>query len=131
MSAYVFTVASTKSFEVTVAATTEALKQEGFGVLTTIDVAATLKAKLGIEERPYLILGACNPHYAHQAQQAEPDIGALLTCTVVVREEVDGKVSVVFMDPAAVLGMVNRPEVDKLGAEVRDKLKRVAEALRA
>ncbi|MDE1953369.1 MAG: DUF302 domain-containing protein [Betaproteobacteria bacterium] len=131
MSAYVFTVTSPKGFEATVQAATEALKQEDFGVLTTIDVAATLKAKLGIESRPYLIIGACNPHYAHQALQAEPDIGALLPCNVVVREEVDGKVNVVFMDPAAVLGMVKRPEVDKLGAEVRDKLKRVAEALRA
>ena len=131
MSDYVFTVTSPKGFEATVQAATEALQQEGFGVLTTIDVAATLKAKLGIEERPYLILGACNPHYAHQALQAEPDIGALLPCNVVVREEADGGVSVVFMDPAAVLGMVKRPEVDKLGGEVRDKLKRVAEALRA
>ncbi|SCC94311.1 conserved hypothetical protein [Thiomonas sp. X19] len=131
MSDYVFTVTSPKGFEATVRAVTEALQQEGFGVLTTIDVAATLKAKLGIEERPYLILGACNPSYAHQALQAEPDIGALLPCNVVVREEADGRVSVVFMDPAAVLGMVKRPEVDKLGGEVRDKLKRVAEALRA
>ena len=131
MSDYVFTVTSPKGFEATVQAATEALKQEGFGVLTTIDVAATLKAKLGIEERPYLILGACNPHYAHQALKAEPDIGALLPCNVVVREEADGRISVVFMDPAAVLGMVKRAEVDKLGSEVRDKLKRVAEALRA
>ena len=131
MSDYVFTVISPKGFEAAVQAATEALKQEGFGVLTTIDVTATLKAKLGIEERPYLILGACNPSYAHQALQAEPDIGALLPCNVVVREEADGRVSVVFMDPAAVLGMVKRPEVDKLGGEVRDKLKRVAEALRA
>ncbi len=131
MSDYVFTVTSPKGFEATVQAATEALKQEGFGVLTTIDVAATLKAKLGIEERPYLILGACNPHYAHQALKAEPDIGALLPCNVVVREEADGRISVVFMDPAAVLGMVKRAEVDKLGGEVRDKLKRVAEALRA
>ena len=131
MSDYVFTVISPKGFEAAVQAATEALKQEGFGVLTTIDVASTLKAKLGIEERPYLILGACNPHYAHQALQAEPDIGALLPCNVVVREEADGRIGVVFMDPAAVLGMVKRPEVDKLGGEVRDKLKRVAEALRA
>ncbi len=130
MSDYVFTVTSPKGFEATVQAATEALKQEGFGVLTTIDVAATLKAKLGIVERPYLILGACNPHYAHQALKAEPDIGALLPCNVVVREEADGRISVVFMDPAAVLGMVKRPEVDKLGSDVRDKLKRVAEALR-
>ena len=131
MSSYVFTVASNKDFETTVQAATDALKEEGFGVLTTIDVAATLKAKLGLDERPYVILGACNPHYAHQALKVEPDIGALLPCNVVVREEADGRIGVVFMDPAAVLGMVKRPEVDKLGGEVRDKLKRVAEALRA
>ena len=131
MSYYVFTVASNKDFEATVQAATDALKEEGFGVLTTIDVAATLKAKLGLDERPYVILGACNPHYAHQALKVEPDIGALLPCNVVVREEPDGKVSVVFMDPAAVLGMVGRSEVDRLGGEVRAKLQRVAHSLQS
>ena len=129
MSSYVFTVTSPKDFETTVPMVTEALKQEGFGVLTTIDVAATLKSKLGIERKPYLILGACNPHFAHQALEAEPDIGALLPCNVVVRTEPDNSVSVVFMDPVAVLGMVNRPGVDKLGHEVREKLKRVADSV--
>jgi uncharacterized protein (DUF302 family) len=129
MSSYVFTVTSPKDFETTVPMVTEALKQEGFGVLTTIDVAATLKSKLGIERKPYLILGACNPHFAHQALEAEPDIGALLPCNVVVRTEPDNSVSVVFMDPVAVLGMVNHPGVDKLGHEVREKLKRVADSV--
>ncbi|MHB1666452.1 DUF302 domain-containing protein [Thiomonas sp.] len=131
MSAYVLTVTSSKDFDATVQATTDALKQEGFGVLTTIDVAATLKAKLGIDERPYVILGACNPHYAHQALQIDPDIGALLPCNVVVRKESAGTTSVVFMDPAAVLSMVARPEVDRIGGEVRAKLQRVAESLRS
>jgi uncharacterized protein (DUF302 family) len=130
MSSYVFSVRSPKGFESTVQAVTDALKKEGFGVLTTIDVQATLKAKLGVEQRPYLILGACNPHFAHQALQADPDIGALLPCNVVVREEPDATVHVVFMDPQAVLGMVARPEIENLGREVRSRLQRVAESLR-
>ncbi|CQR29383.1 conserved hypothetical protein [Thiomonas arsenitoxydans] len=130
MSSYVFSVQSPKGFESTVQAVTDALKQEGFGVLTTIDVQATLKAKLGVEQRPYLILGACNPHFAHQALQADPDIGALLPCNVLVREEPDATVHVVFMDPQAVLGMVARPEIENLGREVRSRLQRVAESLR-
>ncbi|BDB13717.1 DUF302 domain-containing protein [Acidithiobacillus ferrooxidans] len=130
MSQFVFSVPAKDDFDTTVGQVTEALKVEGFGVLTTIDVAATLKAKLGIEGRPYVILGACNPHYAHQALMAEPDIGALLPCNVVVREDGDGMVSVVFMDPAAVLGMVDKPQITTLGIEVRDKLQRVADAVR-
>ena len=131
MSQFVFTVPSTDGFDATVQRVTEALKTEGFGVLTQIDVAATLKAKLGVEGRPYLILGACNPQFAHQALEAEPDIGALLPCNVVVREESDGAVSVVFMDPAAVLGMVANPSIEGLGHEVAAKLQRVAAALSA
>ncbi|WCE94204.1 DUF302 domain-containing protein [Acidithiobacillus ferriphilus] len=131
MSQFVFSVPAKGDFDTTVAQVTEALKVEGFGVLTTIDVAATLKAKLGIEGRPYVILGACNPRYAHQALEAEPDIGALLPCNVVVRTEADGSVSVVFMDPAAVLGMVDKPQIAALGIEVRNKLQHVADAVRA
>lgn len=129
MSQYVFTAPGVGDFNMTVQRITDALKVEGFGVLTTIDVAATLKAKLGIDRKPYVILGACNPQYAHQALEAEPDIGALLPCNIVVREESDGSVSVVFMDPAAVLGMVDKPQITQLGSEIREKLKRVAETL--
>lgn len=129
MSEYVFRVSCGTDFKRAIERVTEALKAEGFGVLSTIDVAATLKTKLGVDRRPYVILGACNPHYAHQALEAEPDIGALLPCNVVVRTEDDGTQSVVFMDPSAVLGLINRAEVDTLGSEVRAKLERVAEAV--
>lgn len=131
MTQFTFSVTSPEDFDATVARVTEALKQEGFGVLTQIDVAATLKAKLGIEGRPHLILGACNPHFAHQALEAEPDIGALLPCNVVVRKDDDGRTSVVFMDPEAVLGLVNNPAIDKLGHDVGDRLRRVASAVSA
>lgn len=131
MSQFTFSVTSPEDFDATVARVTEALKHEGFGVLTQIDVAATLKAKLGIEGRPHLILGACNPNFAHQALEAEPDISALLPCNVVVRKEENGSTSVVFMDPAAVLGMVNNPTIDKLGRDVGETLRRVASAVSA
>ena len=107
----------------------EALRQEGFGVLTEIDVAATLKKRLGKDMPPYRILGACNPEFAHHALEAEPEIGTLLPCNVVVRENATGKVFVEIMDPEAVMQLVGRPEVGKIAAEVRRRLERVLAAL--
>lgn len=118
-------------FEETIDRVTEALQAEGFGVLSDIDVSATLKNKLGIDQPPYRILGACNPDFAHKAISAEPDIGVLLPCNFVVREDEDGAVHVLFMNPLAVLDLVENPKVPGLAEYVREKLDRVMAAASA
>lgn len=106
-----------------------ALKAEGFGVLTEIDVAATLKAKLGIERPPYLILGACNPTLAHAALEADPSIGALLPCNVVLREDEAGMTAVEVLDPVVALSIADKPSVLSIASEARERLSRVVDAL--
>lgn len=122
---YGFSVKVAGGFDDVVEKVVEALKTEGFGVLTEIDVKATLKKKIDVDRRPYKILGACNPVLANQAITAEPDIGLLLPCNVVVREEDDSSISVLFMDPEAVLKLVDRDEVVTLAKQVREKLQKV------
>lgn len=104
--------------------TKEALKAEGFGVLCEIDVQATLKAKLGVDRTPYVILGACNPTLAHQALEAEPDLGLLLPCNVVVYED-QGQVFVKAIEPGKMLSVVGNPDLDPVAKQVREKLERV------
>ncbi len=106
-----------------------ALTEEGFGVLTEIDVQKVMKAKLDIDRPGYKILGACNPNFANESIAAEPDIGLLLPCNVLLREEDGGKISVNFMDPIAVLGMVNNPKITEVAAIVQASLKKVAAKL--
>lgn len=127
--AYVFGKSVQMPFDQAVARVTEELGKVGFGVLTEIDVAATMKKKLDLDMPPYRILGACNPGYASRAIAAEPSIGALLPCNVVVRQDAAGAVRIEVMDPDAVLTLVDRPEITAVAAEVRALLERMVAAV--
>lgn len=117
--------------EAALEATTAALKAEGFGILTTIDVQATMKEKLGEEFDPYLILGACSPKLAHTALSADPEIGLLLPCNVVLHEQ-KGSTTVLIVDPEAMLAAAaGRPELELVASEATERLQRVAATLAA
>ena len=118
-----------ESFDAAIGKVTAELEKEGFGVLSDIDVAAKMKAKLDKDMPGYRILGACNPALAYQAISAVEDIGLLLPCNVLVREDAEGKVHVDFMDPESVLALVNDPGVAPLAQDVKGRLQRVLEAL--
>ncbi len=127
---YGFNITLQDGFDGAIKRVTEALKTEGFGVLTDIDVQATMKAKLGVDGKPYRILGACNPPLAHKAISADPDIGLLLPCNVVVREQPDKKINVGFMDPIAVLKLTDNPQIAEIAKDVRGRLERVRDSLK-
>jgi len=116
-----------KSYDEALAAVTEALKGEGFGVLTEIDVKETLKKKLDIDFPKYKILGACNPPLAHKALMSENQIGVLLPCNVVVQEHPDGRVEVSAMDPAAAMQAIGNKGLDAIASDVRARMERVLE----
>ena len=126
---YGFRVAAGKNFERTLNMTVGQLKKEGFTVVTDIDFQAIAKEKLGIDEPRYRILGVCNPSMADQALRADPDIGLLLPCNVVVREDRDGDVTVAFTAPETLLGLANRDDITKLGLEIRRRLERVRDVV--
>jgi uncharacterized protein (DUF302 family) len=126
---YYFSTVLNLSFDQTVDAVTEALKNKGFGVLTTIDVKETLQKKLDVEFPRYKILGACNPHMAFKALQKEPRIGTMLPCNVIVREMEDGKVEVAAVDPVASMQAIGNSELGLIAAEVRALLANVIQSL--
>jgi uncharacterized protein (DUF302 family) len=116
-------------FDRAVSRVTEALKKEGFGVLTDIDVSATMKAKLGEVFRPYRILGACNPQLAYRALKLEDKIGTMLPCNVIVQQHEDGGIEVSAVDPVASMQAIDNPGLAEVANEVRARLKRLVESL--
>ncbi|MBY0347807.1 MAG: DUF302 domain-containing protein [Hydrotalea flava] len=126
---YYFSAIVNDSFSNTIQRVTDALKAEGFGVLTEIDMKATLKKKLDVEIAPYTILGACNPPFAYQALQAEDKIGTMLPCNVIIQEKGSGKVEVAAVDPAASMQAIQNAELEKIAGAVRDKMQKVIQHL--
>lgn len=122
LSSYSFGGETGLGFDEAVVRVTEALKEEGFGVLTEIDAKKVLKEKLGLDRRPYKILGACNPNFAHRALDIEPQIGTLLPCNVLVYEDERGSVVVSAMNPESALKLVGNPEMDEIAKEVRKRI---------
>ena len=126
---YYFATELESSMDEAIARVTEALAKRGFGVLTRIDVDKTLKKKIGADFRPYVILGACNPHFAHQALQAEDKIGTMLPCNVIVQELAPGRVEVAAVDPIASMAAIDNPNLAAIATKVRDLLAQTVSSL--
>jgi uncharacterized protein (DUF302 family) len=126
---YYFSATLPLGFDEAIARTTEALKDEGFGIITEIDVKETLKKKLGVDFRHYKILGACNPALAHQALEIEDKVGTMLPCNVVVQEVGDGKVEVAAVDPRASMASIDNPKLEAIADGVRERLQKVIAGL--
>lgn len=126
---YCFSKKLTLGFEEAISLVTEELKKEGFGILTEIDVTATLKKKLNVDFRKYRILGACNPPFAYKALQAEANIGTMLPCNVVVQEMDDGEIEISAVDPLSSMQAIQNPELQTIAEEIQLKLKKVIEQL--
>jgi uncharacterized protein (DUF302 family) len=122
---FYFNTTVTGNFEDIVQKTTEALKKEGFGVLTDIDVTATLKKKLDVDFKKYRILGACNPHFAFKALQAEDKIGTMLPCNVIVQEVADGEIEIAAIDPVASMRAIDNPDLKGIADQIQKKLQKV------
>ncbi len=117
------------SFDEAVNKVTESMKEQGFGILTEIDAKKVLKEKLGLDRKPYKILGACNPQFAHKAIEMEPEIGTLLPCNVLVYEKDDGTVVVSAMNPEAALKLVGNPNIEDIAKQVRTRIEKALEEL--
>jgi uncharacterized protein (DUF302 family) len=117
------------SFDEAVKKVTESMKEQGFGILTEIDAKKVLKEKLGLDRKPYKILGACNPQFAHKAIDMEPEIGTLLPCNVLVYERDDGTVVVSAMNPEAALKLVGNPNIEDIAKQVRTRIEKALEEL--
>jgi uncharacterized protein (DUF302 family) len=128
---YAFSAVADTSYEEAISLVKEALKEEGFGVLTEIDVKATLKKKLDREFRKYVILGACNPPYAYRSLEADLDVGLLLPCNVIVYETDDKRAYIAAINPISALEIIQSQELRNIAEEVSEKLKRVVKKLRA
>lgn len=129
MSDYGFKTTLSATFDDALPKVLAALKAEGFGVLSDIDVASAMKEKLDIDMPPYRILGACNPPLAHRALQAEPDIGLLLPCNVIVRQDADDKVTVGFLDPQLMVSLTGNPKIREVADDAAARLRLVCDSL--
>ena len=126
---YYFSKTIDASFDEAIERVTEHLSNEGFGILTTIDVSATMKKKLDVDMQRYTILGACNPGYAHKAIQAEDKIGTMLPCNVIVQETVDGRIEIAAVDPMASMMAIENESLGGIASDVRNKLQSVIDSL--